>query len=114
MAVRSIGAVIRAHADRKPADAIAIVFGEDRLTWRELEARSNQRTRQLQSNGVAQDDLVAIMLPNGVAFHEAALAAWKAGATPCVVSSRLPDREMTDILAVAAPKAVIGDVPGLG
>lgn len=65
----------------------------------------------LASLGVKQDDLVVVMLPNGAEFHEAVVAVWKAGATPCLLPSKLPGREASDIIAIAAPAAVIGDVP---
>ena len=111
MALQTFGSIIRAHAARKDVTAPAITYGGDMMTWTELERRSNRRARQLQSLGVEQDDLVAITIPNGVAFHEALVATWKAGATPCCVSSRLPGRELADILQMAEPRLVIGEKP---
>lgn len=65
----------------------------------------------LQSLGVERDDLVAVMLPNGSEFHEAVVAVWKAGATPCMLPANLPGREAVEMLALANPKAVIGEAP---
>ena len=59
--------------------------------------------------GVAKDDLVAVMLPNGAEFHEAVVGVWKAGATPCILPPRLPGREASEVIALARPAAVIGD-----
>ena len=111
MALQTFGSIIRAHAARKASDAPAITYGDDTLTWAELEQRSNRRSRQLQSLGVEQDDLVAINLPNGVAFHETLVATWKAGATPCCVSSRLPGRELAEIFKLAKPRLTLGEPP---
>ncbi len=58
---------------------------------------------------MAKDDLVAIMLPNGSDFHEAVVAVWKAGGTPCILPSKLPGHEAAEIFTLARPAAVIGD-----
>ncbi|MBL4800854.1 MAG: AMP-binding protein, partial [Emcibacter sp.] len=110
MPIQSIASIIQGHAQRKGA-APAVTYPDGTLTWRELDLRSNQRARMLASLGVKQDDLVVIMLPNGTEFHEAVVGVWKAGATPCLLPSKLPGREASDIIALAAPAVVIGDVP---
>ena len=57
--------------------------------------------------------MVTIVLPNGVEFFEACLAAWKLGATPQPVSSRSPRLELEQIVELADPALVVGaDVPG--
>lgn len=110
MTIQSIASIIQGHARRK-GSAPAVTYPDGALTWAELDRRSNQRARILSSLGVVRDDLVAIMLPNGAEFHEAVLAVWKAGATPCILPSKLPGREASEILALARPAAVIGDIP---
>jgi len=55
------------------------------VNWAELHERSNTRAFQLRAAGVRPDDFVAIAMANGIAHHEMALAAWKAGATPCIL-----------------------------
>ncbi|CAG4896583.1 AMP-binding protein [Paraburkholderia saeva] len=110
MSLRSIASIIQDNAQRK-GSAPAITYPDGTLTWSDLDRRSNQRARLLKSLGVKRDDLVAVMLPNGSEFHEAVVAVWKAGATPCILPSKLPGREAGDVLALAQPAAVIGDVP---
>lgn len=110
MPLKSISSLIRDRAQEKGA-APAVTYSEGSLSWNELDRRSNQRARLLASLGVRQDDLVAIMLPNGLEFHEAVAGVWKAGATPCLLPSKLPGREARDILALAQPAAVIGEAP---
>ncbi|MBO4225286.1 AMP-binding protein [Bradyrhizobium neotropicale] len=110
MSLKSISSIIQDHAQRK-GSAAAVTYPDGSLTWDELDRRSNQRARWLASLGVKQDDLVVVMLPNGTEFHEAVVGVWKAGATPCLLPSKLPGREAGDIIALAAPAAVIGDVP---
>lgn len=110
MPTQSLSSIIQEHARRK-GSAPAVTYPDGALTWSELDRRSNRRARLLASLGVKRDDLVAVMLPNGSEFHEAVAAVWKAGATPCLLPSRLPGREASDLLALAQPAAVIGDIP---
>ncbi|OYX36561.1 MAG: hypothetical protein B7Y99_00945 [Caulobacterales bacterium 32-69-10] len=103
----SFGAVLKLRAAGASADEIAIQYGDDAASWRELDRRSNIRAVQLLDLGVQIDDLVAIALPNGLAHHEWTLAAWKAGATPCILPSRLPGAELQDIVSLAEPRILI-------
>ena len=109
MPLQSISSIIQDHARRKGSSP-AITYPDGALTWGDLDRRSNQRARLLASLGVERNDLVAIMLPNGSEFHEAVVGVWKAGATPCILPSRLPGREASEMLALARPTVVIGDL----
>jgi bile acid-coenzyme A ligase len=108
--IKTLSSIIQENARRK-GPAPALTYPDGSLSWAELDRRSNRRARALAALGVKQDDLVAVMLPNGVEFHEAVVGVWKAGATPCLLPPKLPGREASDIIALAAPAAVIGDVP---
>jgi bile acid-coenzyme A ligase len=114
MGTLSYGRAIGFHARQNP-DAPAIVFddGTSRtLTRVQLERRSNRLARAYAQRGVAAGDLVTIALPNGIPFLEACLAAWKLGATPQPVSSRLPEIERRAIVGVADPRLLVGAPPG--
>ena len=95
------------HADERP-DAPALTCGPVTLTWRDLHRRTNRLARAYEAQGVGQDDLVTIALPNSTAFIEAALAVWKLGATPQPVSARLPGRELHEIVELANSRLVVG------
>ncbi len=110
MTLQSLASIIRDHAQCK-GSAPAVIYPDGALTWEELDRRSNRRARLLLALGVKRDDFVAVMLPNGSEFHEAVVAVWKAGATPCILPSRLPGREAAEILGLARPAAIIGEVP---
>jgi len=101
------GAVLKRLAARRPDD-IAVRYGENQVTWEEFDRRTDARAGQLVSSGVAQDGRVAIALPNGVGHHEWVFATWKAGATPCIIPHRLPANELSEIIALATPAAIIG------
>lgn len=95
------------QAERRGAHTWALRYGDDVLTWGELEANSTRRAHALVDAGVRQGDLVTLAVPNGVQYYEWMFALWKAGAMPHVVSWRLPAHEMNAILAVARPKLIV-------
>jgi bile acid-coenzyme A ligase len=102
-----------AHADpRRPA----ITCAGESISRAELEARTNRLARAYQAFGVTADSFVTIGLPNGIGFYEATVAAWKLGATPQPISSRLPAAERSAIIELANPSLVVGvdptEVPG--
>ncbi|MFP1953471.1 amino acid adenylation domain-containing protein, partial [Lonsdalea quercina] len=67
-----------AQARREP-QAIALVFGEQRLSYDELNRRANQLAHALMAQGVGPESRVAISLPRGVEMVVAVLAVLKAG-----------------------------------
>lgn len=102
-----LGRAFTQHAERL-ADTPALVCGDERKTFAEVEARANQLGRGLLERGVDAKGLVAIALPNSNRFFEVALACWKIGATPFPLSYRLPERERAALLGLAEPQVVVG------
>jgi len=92
---------------RHGADAWAIRHEHDVVTWGELAEHSLRRAHALREAGVGAGDLVTLALPNGSAFYELMFALWTIGATPHVVSYRLPLAELQAIVEVAEPRLVI-------
>jgi bile acid-coenzyme A ligase len=90
------------------ADAAAVVHGDQRTTWEELDRRSNRLARAYQALGVEADDFVTIALPNGIEFFVSVFATWKLGATPQPVSAKLPRLEREQIIEVGQPRLVVG------
>src|SRR5579872_6406426 len=75
----------------------AVRHGTEVLDWGELSDRVVRRAHALRDFGVTQDDFVMLALPNSNAFFELTFAIWKLGATPAVVSARLPLPELMAI-----------------
>jgi bile acid-coenzyme A ligase len=100
------------HAARLGPERWALRHEEDGVSWGELDRRSTRRAWALKAAGVVKDDLVTLSLPNGAAFYEFTFALWKLGATPHVVSWRLPPVELNAILDLARPRlAAVSDPP---
>lgn len=106
-----MGAIPSVNAARRGADAVALKHGNEIVTWGELDRRSTRRAWALKAAEVGQDDLVTLALPNDSAFYELTFALWKLGATPHVVSWRLPRLELKSILEVAQPKLLLTSEP---
>src|SRR5260221_282100 len=106
----SIGRNLAQTAAEK-ANGIAVTFEDQSISWGELHRRTNRMARALEKRGVKLGDFVTIALPNGIGFIEAAYAAWKLGATPQPVSSRLPLAELRAIVELARTPVVFSDVP---
>ncbi|MAT97566.1 MAG: hypothetical protein CL608_10525 [Anaerolineaceae bacterium] len=67
------------QADKTPT-AVAAEFGNDQLTYAELEAQANQLAHFLQVQGVQPGDRVGLLLPRSLPMVTAVLATLKAGA----------------------------------
>ena len=106
MAQMPIGAAVRWLAEQQPEQPAITCEGETVL-WGDLEPRTNRLAHTFARLGVGQGDFVTIGLPNGIAFYETCIAAWKLGATPQPISSRLPERERDEIVALVQPALVV-------
>jgi amino acid adenylation domain-containing protein len=74
----SIQVVFEAQVDATP-DAVAVSFGEEELTYRELDRRGNQLARYLQRKGVRAETPVGLALPRSLEMVVAIVAVLKAG-----------------------------------
>ncbi len=75
-------------------DAPCLIHPEGTLSWGALERAANRRARCLAELGVGENDFVTLALPNGNRFFETSFAVWKLGATPHIVSPKLPAAEL--------------------
>lgn len=106
-----LGALLTAQASRAP-DRPAVTFGEITWSFLDLDQRANRRARQLAEQGLRQGDRIVVSLPNSVEFIDCCFAVWKLGATVCPVSHRLLPEELTAIMALAGPAAILVGTAG--
>jgi bile acid-coenzyme A ligase len=78
------------------------------ITWRELDARSNQVARLLAGYGAGPGSMVVVGLWNSAEHFYLTTAAWKLGALALPLRAMLPDRERDSILDLATPAVVCG------
>ena len=94
---------------RFPGPEIALVHGDARWTWADLDRRSAAWAARLRAQGVKPDDLVAFAFPNGPAFLALTFGIYRAGATPAPLSPKLAAAERAEILALMRPAAFLSD-----
>jgi len=114
-AATSLAARVRAAARRSP-DAPAVVAGDERLTWGELDVAVDRAAAGYAALGLTPGDRVAVQLPNGLAWLRAALGALRAGLVVVPVNTAYTDPELEYVLADsgAALLVVAGDRPPVG
>ena len=103
-----MGDILARHAGKDPLRP-AVTFDGRTTSFAELDARANRKARQLATLGVDEGDVVTIAVPNSLEFYEATFALWKLGATPNIVSSKLPSAELRSIVEIAKPRLIIGE-----
>ncbi|MFI5758928.1 condensation domain-containing protein [Streptomyces sp. NPDC051569] len=83
-----------AQARRTP-DRVAVSFGDETLTYAELDARADALARRLVRGGVRRGDVVGVLLERGFEQIVAALAVLRAGAGSALLAPEArPDRAL--------------------
>lgn len=100
------GDLVRRNA-RVLSKAEALVFGDVRLTWREVNARVNRFAHELRRIGIGRGDRVALYGRNSHQWIEALFAAAKLGAVAVTVNHRLALPEIEHIVADAGVCAFV-------
>jgi amino acid adenylation domain-containing protein len=98
------------QAARTP-DALAVLSGQDRLSYAELDRRSNRLAHALRDRGIGPEDLVAVCLPRGTDLVVALLAVWKAGAAYAPLDPGHPRARLEWVLEDTAARVVLTDGP---
>lgn len=86
-----------------PGERIALIHGDERWSFAQLDRRSAAWAQFLINRGVKQDDLVAFALPNGPDFIALAFGIYRAGGTPAPLSAKLPLAERDAIIESMQP-----------
>ena len=94
----SVPALI-AEQVRATPDALALVYGDTRLSYAELDARANQLAHWLQSQGVGPDVPVAVSAERSVELVVALLGVIKAGGAYLPLDPDLPRERLQGMLA---------------
>ena len=102
----SYAGVVREQARIRP-DTAAITYGNETLTFADLDRRSTQAANALIAAGVGPGDRVAVLSKNAPVFYEMAFACSKAGAVLAGLNWRLAPPEITSIVADAQPTVII-------
>jgi amino acid adenylation domain-containing protein len=99
------------QAERTP-DAIAVVFEEQALTYRELNGKANQLAHYLIDLGVKPDDRVAICVERSPEMIIGMLATLKAGGGYVPLDPTYPAERLAYMLQDSAPAVVLAQATG--
>jgi amino acid adenylation domain-containing protein len=102
----SIPRLVAEHAASSP-DSLAVVAGAERLSYAELDVRSNQLAGHLRSLGAGPDVLVGVLLERSVASVVSVLAVLKAGAAYLPIDPALPSDRLAFMLRDSGLATVI-------
>ena len=90
-------------------DRLAVVHGDLRRTWSELDARCRQLASALVARGIGRGDTVAVMLPNTPPMVEAHFGIPMAGAVLNALNTRLDPESIAFMLDHGEARVVIVD-----
>jgi amino acid adenylation domain-containing protein len=97
LAGSSLHELVEAQVERTPA-AVAVVYGQEQLSYGELNERANQLAHYLQRAGVGAESLVGILLERSVEMVVALLAVLKAGAAYVPLDPAYPQERLSFML----------------
>ena len=93
----NIGALLPRHARYRP-DHLALVVGDQRLTYQELNAVVNRLANALLASGIAKGEKIATVLPNCLELMTAYWAAAKTGIVIVPMSTLMQDHGLATLL----------------
>ncbi|KOV36814.1 hypothetical protein ADK60_06080 [Streptomyces sp. XY431] len=105
---RTVLDLVREHASAAP-DALAVVAGEERLTYRELLRRADRLAGALTAAGIGRDDLVGLHLARTADLPAALLAVHAVGAGYLPLDPGYPAERLAFVLADSGAALLLAD-----
>nr|WP_312847524.1 amino acid adenylation domain-containing protein [Streptomyces sp. WAC 01420] len=102
----TLSELFAAQVARTP-DAVAVVCGDQRVTYEELDERASRLAGVLTERGVGAESVVGVMLERSVDLVVALLAVWKAGGAYLPVDPSYPADRIGFMLGDANPVCVV-------
>jgi amino acid adenylation domain-containing protein len=102
----SIQDLFDAQAARVP-DNPAVVFGDERLSYRELNERANKLAHQLRSLGVGAETVAAVMMERSIEMLTGVLAVLKAGGAYLPLDPEYPAERLAFMLEDARARVLL-------
>lgn len=105
-AVESIDRLFAAQVARTPHE-VAVIFGDEAITYAELDRRSNELAGRLVAAGYGGGKLVGLCLTRSVDMVASVIAVLKAGSAYVPLDPSYPQAWMASILRTARPCAIL-------
>ncbi|EPR07516.1 non-ribosomal peptide synthetase, partial [Ruminiclostridium papyrosolvens] len=110
---KTISCVFEEQVQKTP-DNVAVMFGDKKLTYRELNQRANSLARVLRKQGVKGDSIVAVMLDRSLEMITGILAVLKAGGAYLPVSPDYPEERVRYILKDSGTNILLTNSDAIG
>ena len=98
--------LVELQAERTP-DAVAVVFGNEKVTYRQLNVRANQLARYLHKCGIGPDSHVGICVERSVEMIVALLGVLKAGGAYVPLDPAYPRERLAYMLEDAQVRVLV-------
>ncbi len=92
---------------KKTPDNIAVVFEDQKLTYKELNEKANQLARYLIENGIKDQDAISVMLPKNLDFIVSVLAILKIKGIYVPIYTKYPLERIKLMINVSNSKVII-------
>lgn len=112
-ATMSVAAILAETARRLPEN-VAVIFGEQRISYRDLWEQTRKYAGALRRRGIGPGDPVAVLIPNVPDFPRAYFAILSLGAVVVPVHALLKAEEIDYVLRDSGAKALLCAAPLLG
>jgi fatty-acyl-CoA synthase len=100
---------IGSHWARWQPHEIALRFGAESITWRDLESRSDAIAMGLRRLGIQKGDRIAILMLNRAEWIELTIAAWKIGALIVPLNVRFTASEVAFVVGNCGAHLLVTD-----
>ncbi|SFI38015.1 amino acid adenylation domain-containing protein [Pseudomonas syringae] len=110
---QTIHGLFEAQVERTP-DAVAVVYGEQRLSYRQLNEQANRLAHALRKQGVQPDSRVGVCVERGAEMVVGLLAILKAGGGYVPLDPAYPAERIAYMLQDSAPAAVLAQTATQG
>ncbi|MEK5109515.1 non-ribosomal peptide synthase/polyketide synthase [Cytobacillus sp. FSL K6-0129] len=105
----TIQALFEEQVEKTP-NKVAVVVGNQEMTYNELNARSNQLAHTLRDRGVKPDDVVAIMVERSFEMIVSIMGVLKAGAAYLPIDPELPIERINYMLKDSRTEILVSQV----
>jgi amino acid adenylation domain-containing protein len=102
-----VHALFEARAERTP-DAVAVVHGDESVTYAQLNARANRLAHHLRERGVGAGEYVAILMQRSIELVVAELGVLKAGAAYVPIDPTFPAERVAFMAADCGARFALG------
>ncbi len=101
--------LFEAQVEQTP-DAVAVVFEDQQLTYRQLNCRANRVARLLIEQGVSPGTIVTLLAERSINFLTAMIAVFKTGGAYLPLDSHHPDQRLHQVLEQSQTPLVLAAI----